>query len=341
MKFLDYMKDKISQILLLSGAGLLFLLFLSVFHIPFPIQVILGILYFAPYVINFFWEYFRKKNFYTTMLENVLKLEKSYYVLETLEKPDFLEGSFLYEILYEINKSMCEEVKKLELQNKDFKEYIEMWIHEVKIPISSLVLMAHREKFPKSSLEQMKKIADYVEQILYYARCENVANDYFIKEVALSKIISEVALKNKEELLSYKIDLIVSVGTEKVYTDSKWLVFIVNQIVNNSIKYRRQNIKSYLKITAREEEKRVMLILEDNGIGILESDLPRVFEKTFTGYNGHVTSSSTGMGLFIVKSLCEHLGHSVRIESTYQQFTRVTIAFPKNAYYEVLNLTKK
>jgi len=256
-----------------------------------------------------------------------------------LEKPNFYEGELLYQALYEINKSMCENVKKYERQTSDFKEYIEMWIHEVKIPISSLILMAHnnKDKIDKKVLEQISRIENDVEQVLYYARSENAEKDYLIKETSLSKVIASVALKNKDDLLEQKIDLIVENENSMVYTDSKWLEFILNQIISNSIKYKKEK-NSYIKITIKEEKEKTKLIILDNGIGIPASDIPKVFDKSFTGYNGRIRTKSTGMGLFIVKNLCDKLGHKIEISSQINEYTKIEIIFYKNNYYDVIKM---
>lgn len=282
-------------------------------------------------------EYWRKRKFYTDLIENIKALDKAYFVLETLEKPEFYEGELLFNALYEINKSMNEMVKLKEEQMRDYKEYIEMWIHEVKIPISSLLLMAHNhaKKFDKKTIEQIRRINDNVEQVLFYARQESAEKDYLIKKVTLSKIISLVALKNKDDLLENKIDFLVMHVNEDVYTDAKWLEFILNQIVNNSIKYRNKK-GAYIRISSKDESDRINLIIEDNGIGIESADLPRVFDKTFTGKNGHNLPKSTGMGLFIVKNLCTKLGHKIEITSKVNVYTKVVITFYKNQFYAVV-----
>lgn len=288
-------------------------------------------------VITLSIEYGRKKSFYNRLLENIDALDKAYLVLETIEKPVFLEGKLLYQAIYEINKSMNECIKSLEFQMDDFKEYIEMWVHEIKIPIASLVLMTHnhKKKFDKKTLEQLKRIEGYVEQVLYYVRSENAEKDYLIKEVSLDKIINNVALKNKDDLLENHIDFSVSNVDFLIYTDSKWLEFIINQIINNSIKYRKLK-NSYIKIEGIEEKDKFILIIEDNGIGIKESDIKHVFQKTFTGYNGRIMTKSTGMGLFIAKNLCQKLGHQIEIESVQNEYTKVFIKIAKNQFYEVI-----
>ncbi len=337
MNLKSYLKDKIIYILLYlfvySTIVLLFLAFKIDFSLIMVVTFLLGLL---PLLIILI-DYFRKKSFYEMLLTQIEKLDKAYFVLEMIEEPNFYEGKLLYQALYDINKSMCEVVKTLENQTDDFKEYVEMWIHEVKLPISSLVLIAHNHpsKFDKNSLEQIRRIEDYVEQVLYYVRQEFSEKDYLINSVSLRKVISNVALKNKNDFLENKIDLIVQKVDYEVYTDSKWLEFIINQIIGNSIKYKDKK-NAYIKINVVEEKKKYVLEIEDNGMGILEQDLPFVFEKSFTGSNGRKKVKSTGMGLYIVKNLCTKLGHPIQIESKEKEYTKVTLTFLKNKYYDVV-----
>lgn len=208
-----------------------------------------------------------------------------------------------------------------------------MWIHEVKIPLASLILLNHNKKATKENSEQLRRIDNYLEQILYYIRCGYSNEDYLIKKVSLAKVVKDVAMKNKNELLEFNIDFIVDVRDIWVFTDSKWLEFILNQIINNSIKYRDSKKNSYIKIMALENKESVVLTIEDNGMGIKAEDLPKVFNKSFTGQNGRIGVNSTGMGLYIVKNLLTKLGHEIKIESHYGEFTRLIITMGKNDYY--------
>lgn len=336
MSFKNFLKDKLYTIIIFIFAICLITLLLLGFKLTTDLIIYLLSIITISFILSILIEYIRKYSFYNNLLNNIDCLDKAYLVLETLTKPNFYEGELLYNALYEINKSMAENVKILSIQNQDFKEYIELWIHEVKIPISSLVLIAHNhpDKFDKKTLEQIRRIEDYVEQVLYYVRSENASVDYLINKVSLNKVIGSVALKNKNDLLENKIDLIVSNTNSSVYTDSKWLEFILNQIINNSIKYHDKK-DSYIKIYTEEKEDTLNLIIKDNGIGIKSSDLPRIFDKTFTGANGHTRTKSTGMGLFIAKNLCLKLGHKISIESKVNEYTIVTITFSKNKFYEV------
>lgn len=336
MRFYKFLKDKLYFLItFLIIYSLLLLTFLA-FRIDYSLIIMTSFLLFFFVIFVLLFEYFKKKSFYIDLLSNIDSLDKAYLVLETISKPNFYEGELLYQALYEINKSMNEFIKNLEYQLDDFKDYIEMWIHEVKVPISSLVLMAHnhQDQFDHKTLEQLKRIEDYVEQVLYYVRCENAEKDYLIREVSLNKVISNVALKNKNDLLENKIDFKVQDVSYQVYTDSKWLEFILNQIVNNSIKYQKKGKLSIIKITALEEDKKTILTIWDNGIGIPSSDISKVFQKSFTGYNGRIMTKSTGMGLFIAKSLCEKLGHQIEIFSEEGKYTKVNITFSKNKFYD-------
>jgi signal transduction histidine kinase len=181
-----------------------------------------------------------------------------------------------------------------------------------------------------------------MDQILYYVRSEHKENDYLIQEVELQKCITEAALKNREEILTYEIQLEVDNVEESVMTDSKWMIFILNQLVNNCIKYRDKKKKSRIRFFMEVFPNCQVLHVWDNGIGIPSSDLPKVFDKSFTGKNGRLIhgnsyAESTGMGLYIVKQLCDSLGHRVELVSEEGMYTEVRITFAKNDYFDVRN----
>lgn len=338
MKFISYVKDKIWYVILFIVSLAFILTLLAAFKTKIELTIAILLVITIFFITSILIDFFKKKDFYNNLLSNTQNLDKAYLVLETLDKPNFYEGKILYQALYEINKSMNENVKNLKLQVADFKEYVEMWIHEVKIPISSLVLMQHnnKDKFSKDQIRQIKRIENYVEQILYYVRQETAEKDYLITDVSLNKIVNKVLLKNKDDILENKINLIVDTLSYDVSTDSKWLEFIINQIINNSIKYKRNIKSSSIKIYVIENNDKLDLVIEDNGLGINETDLPMVFKKSFTGQNGRIKSKSTGMGLFIAKSMTDKLGHKIRIESKEKEYTKVIITFSKNHYYDVV-----
>lgn len=337
MKLSKYIIDKSLSIILIGISYFIILMLLNSFKIHKSLTVAITIVFVLMLLLLFIINFVRKNKFYNELITNVNLLDKKYLVLETITNPSFYEGELLYQALYDINKSMAECVRERESSIEDFKEYVEMWIHEVKIPISSLTLLCHNHKeiLDKSYLEQVRKLDNYIDQILYYVRSNYAEEDFIIKETLLEKVVSNVALKNKDDLLESKIDFIVELKDLSVYTDSKWLEFILNQIINNSIKYRRKIDDSFIKIYALDYSDKTVLNICDNGIGIPQKDLSQVFKKSFTGENGRTNTKSTGMGLYIADKLCKKLGHNIEIESEEEIGTEVKIIFGKNNFYRM------
>lgn len=336
MKFRDYIKDKLYYIFITFIILVIAFLLFRAFRIDNEIIISILIIFLVGNSLILLIDYFRKRKFYSELLSNINKLDKAYLVLEMLDEPDFLEGKLLYQALYDINKSMCENVNIIDNSIKDFKEYVEMWIHEVKIPLASLVLTInnHKNDINPKIKSQLKRLEDYVDQVLFYVRSENAEKDYLIKEVNLGNIIKNIGIKNMDDLLENNIEFIVDKVNVSVMSDSKWLEFVLGQIINNSIKYKRNIKNSYIKINTLEKDNKVTLTIEDNGIGIKKSDLNQVFSKSFTGENGRIRSKSTGMGLYIAKNMCERLGHKISIESEVGSYTRVSITFSKDRFYD-------
>lgn len=337
MKLTEYIKDQ-----WLSFTSFILLIILIVFVLlPFKIEsyliIIILTLMILQFLIYHIYEFTRKKAFYNEFSSKLNSLESKYFITEMVSKPNFFDGAFLHDSLYEIDKSMKEQLNAYGENLADFKDFIELWIHEVKLPLSSIVLMIHNHKneMDQKLLEQVKKLENYVDQVLYYVRSENSEKDYLIKSCYLDKIINHIAIKNKDSLLYHNVQLQTENLHLQVHTDSKWLEFIVNQILNNSLKYRNEK-DAQIRISAIENADTITLKIYDNGIGISASDLPRVFDKSFTGENGRTGSSSTGMGLYICRNLCEKLGHKIMIHSNQGEYTEVSIIFSKNPFYEVI-----
>lgn len=337
MKLSEYLKDKVYFTIVNLICISIIILLLLAFKVRFSLIMVVTFLLITENILLLMIDYFRKKNFYTSLIQKLEELDKKYLILEMMSRPSFYEGKILYDTIYETDKSMIENVNEYLSNIEDFKDYIEMWIHEVKIPISSLVLMSHNHKeLNNTYINEVKKLNDYVDQVLYYVRSNYAENDYIIKENNLDKIIKDVILKNKDELLLNNINIETNIKENKVLTDSKWLEFILNQIINNSIKYKKDN-DSIIKIESFKENDKTILSIYDNGIGINKKDIKNVFKKSFTGENGRNLSKSTGMGLYIAKRLCDKLGHKILIESEKNEYTIVKIIFGNNDYYKIDN----
>ncbi len=337
MKLGRYLKDKTILIIILIVNYFILINLLYAFKVDMSLIIVFSFIFIAMSIFIILFDYFRKKSFYNEFINRLEELDKKYLILEIVDRPIFYEGELLYQILYEINKSMLEEVNDYSSNINDFKDYVEMWIHEVKIPISSLVLMCHNNKnnIDKKYLEQIRKLDNYIDQVLYYVRSNYTEEDFIFKEVKLDKVVSDVLLKNKDDLLENNIAIDVNLRKISIMTDPKWLEFIINQIINNSIKYKDiKKDRSFIKIYVVDKKDFVSLFIYDNGIGIKENDIKKVFNKSFTGENGREKTKSTGMGLYIVKKLCKRLGHTISIKSNYNESTTVEIRFGKNDFYK-------
>ncbi len=196
-----------------------------------------------------------------------------------------------------------------------------------------MIVENNKNETTKSIDEELQKIENYVEQALYYARSNTVEKDYYIKECILKDIVNEVIHKNKTVLIGKKITINIHDLEIRVNTDSKWIIFILNQIIQNSIKYRKENKQTEIQIYAIEKKENVILYIKDNGIGIKKGELTRVFEKGFTGTNGRILNKkSTGIGLYLCKKLCDKLGIAIELNSIENEGTEVKIVFPNGSY---------
>lgn len=330
-----YLRDKMPLFFLFLLAESILILFLWAFKTSPLVILLVTILNLLPLIFWLVFDYWRRRSYYRALLINLDQLEQAYLVLETLDPPHFYDGQILQEALYRVNRSMNDNVKHYEAETKAFREYIELWIHEVKTPLAALNLM---ERDPRA-LEQLKRLDDFVEQVLFFARAENAEQDYRITATNLADLAHQVALRNQPIFLAKHVDFATHDLDLTVWTDAKWLEFILGQIVSNSVKYGGSRIE----ISAQHGHHQTILRVVDNGFGIDAKDLPRVFEKSFTGQNGHLqrtdVPSSTGMGLYIVKTLCDKLGHKIAITSQPGQGTTVSLTFADHEFYH--EVTKK
>lgn len=334
MSFIEFLKDKFIVYIIYGISLFLIIVFLSAFHVPVPEIIIVSVMLFISFITVQLWDFFRRKNYYDRLLMYINSLDKKYLISEMQSMPNFYDGKILYEVLYESNKSMYEHIKEHIQENIEFQEFIELWVHEIKIPVSRLQLMCHNEGNTQYSM-QLQYIDDYIENVLYYVRSRNAEKDYIFKEISLRRVFADVALKNREEIQLRGVKIKTENLDVCVVSDSKWLFFIINQLMGNSMKYFSAEREPEIKIFADENSDRIILHFRDNGIGIPSSDLPYIFEKSFTGENGRICAKSTGMGLYIVKNLCTKLGHDISAESVQGEYTEIIISFGKNDFHKM------
>ena len=336
MNFFDHIKDRLTAIIIMVFAIIVIVIFMAAFRTPLELIGVVAVVIALAACAAGVLDYLRRRTFYDKLIGNLDELDRKYLISEMIEEADFYEARLIADILRAANKSMWDNVAFYKHENRSFREYIDMWVHELKLPVSSLALMLHNDgNSDNKSAEQLRRIDSAVDTVLYYARCENAERDYIIKEISLKTAVRNAVIKCREDIQLNNITLDVNVPDIMVMTDGKWLEFMLVQLISNSIKYRNDNRESIIKITAEESAESAKLHFYDNGIGIQKSDLAYIFDRSFTGENGRIRSKSTGMGLYIVRNLCEKLGHTVNAESNQGKFTEIMITFGKNDFFKM------
>ena len=334
MRFKEYLKDKIIYIILLVFAVITIEIFLIPYDMQIFIKIYVAVAIIVAFLIGFLVEYYSKKNYYDTVKSRIKELQEEYLIMEVLPKADFTEANILEDVIRDIGKSMLENVNKYKYLQEDYKDFIELWIHEIKIPIatSKMIVENNKNEITESINEELDKIDNYTEQALFYARSNTVEKDYIVRKIQLKEIVNASILKNKAQLIQNKISIDTKNLDETVCTDSKWCIFIINQIIQNSIKYSK-NADRQIEIYGERKKENIILYIKDNGIGIKESEITRVFEKGFTGENGRITGKkSTGIGLYLCKKLCDKLCIGLELNSKKDEGTEVKLIFPNNSF---------
>ena len=207
----------------------------------------------------------------------------------------------------------------------DMKDYYTLWAHQIKTPIAAMRLVLQSEKNETNSelLEQLFRIEQYVELVLQYLRMESMSSDLLFQRYSLDGCIKQAIRKYSKSFILKKIKLNYESLDKDVLTDEKWLVFVLEQLLSNALKYTQEGeISIYM-----DKDSSDTLVIEDTGIGIAPEDLPRVFEKGYTGYAGRADKKSTGIGLYLCNTILKKLSHTLKIESEPGEGTKVKIGF--------------
>ena len=336
MRYGVYLRERLGQLIFVSGVLVTVEIFLLTVQANLAVGIYTALCFLGVYFLVSWLEFRRKKIYFQNIRESLGGLDKKYLLPEMLRLPVNQEERLLKEILQDLGKSMTDHVSYYKNAEKEYKEYIELWIHEVKTPIATAKLMVenHRTALDAELEEELEKIENYTEQALFYARSAHVEKDYLIRAVSLKELVTQAVKHNKRALIAKRTSIEMEGLDTLVYSDEKWLAFILNQILSNSIKY---SDKESLRLSFRGSVKRerICLVIEDNGRGIKSSDVDRVFEKGFTGTRGKQSSQATGLGLYLCHKLCRRLGHGIEIASTEGEGCQVKLIFPKGSYADV------
>ena len=332
VSFLTFLEGKISellfQIFFLSG-----IVFLLIFYDVDSSFIILSAVLFLSAQISFLWFSFQKKQKDSQRIINLAdELQESYYISDILPKPGDPQNKAYYYALKKACKAMNDKISQIEKEKQEYEEYVESFAHEIKIPIGALSLTFDNTK-NYALKKETDKLYRLTEQMLYYARSESTEKDYFVKKLNLEEVIHNVILKFRHDLIDHKVIIETHAIDQIVYTDEKWLTFILSQIIQNSIKYFDKQ-ENKLTITGQDNDTNIILSIKDNGCGISSSDLSRVFEKGFTG-SDRSKSNSTGVGLYLARKLSFRLGLKLDIASEEKEYTILQITFPKGTVHRI------
>ncbi len=327
----QYLKNQL-PVILVNLLGLLALaLFLSAVGTSIPAVFLIALVWLVVVFCYMTSSCLIRKKYFEKLLDMEEQLEEKYLLPEVMAMPERADDQVFYQILKMAEKSMLEKIGEVQRERQEYKEYIEQWIHEVKTPITAMKLICenNRSEFTRELLVELENINRFTEQALYYARSEHTEKDYTIREIRLSDVIHDAIADSKYLLRKNHVAVKVEDDGKIAYMDDKWVRFILNQIISNAVKYRTE--QPSLCFSTAQKHNQVLLSVEDNGIGIPQSDLPRVFEKGFTGQNGRNVHSSTGIGLYLCKRLCDKLGIGLSVCS-HGKGTKVFLAFPINDF---------
>ncbi|MCI8834715.1 MAG: HAMP domain-containing histidine kinase [Ruminococcus sp.] len=333
MSVVDYLKDKALLLFLHIGCMSVLTVFLRLTGYSLDGCVVILFCWCLVLGIWLLWHFLNRRSYFQKLEQIVEKLDQRYLLGELMPTSFHLEDRLYRTLIRKSNKSVIERIRRLEEAQKEYREYIESWVHEIKAPITGIALdfENHRDERSRYFLAENRKIENYVDMALYYARSEEVYQDYLIAETNLQEAAEEVLMKNKQYLIQCGIRAEVSCP-DPVFTDKKWVQFILNQLLLNSAKYRREE-GAFLRIATESTGWSILLKVQDNGIGIPAEDLPRIFEKGFTGTNGRRPGErSTGIGLYLCRKLCRKLGIEIRAASVEGEGTEMRLEFPVSSY---------
>lgn len=318
--FIKYIKDHIQIILLNTSFLVIAFAIFALYSIHIEIIFYIFVIWlFGPliYVVVDFSNYYRKYQ----QLE-VVKKEIEIH-LATLPMSEHLIEQTYQQALFLLQEERLKIKAQFDNKQTEMLDYYTMWAHQIKTPIAAMKLLVQAEpsSVNKELLEQLFKTEQYVEMVLGYLRVEGPSSDFVLQKHQLSDLIKQVIRKYASQFIRKNIKLDFKEMDTFVITDEKWLVFVIEQILSNAIKYTNVGtISIYMDSTNPK-----ILVIEDTGMGIASEDLPRIFENGYTGYNGRMDKMATGIGLYLCQKVLMKLGHGIQITSRVNVGTKVMI----------------
>ena len=332
MKFFDYFKGHIKYISLILfcsvlNAGVLLIYQCEVEPVLYALVIYLCFLLVCG-GIDFYQQ--RKKH---RILKHYAPFSEA--PISTLIQEKDLVRCDYQALLEGVTEEIQKERSEQNTQNKELSDFYTLWVHQIKTPIAALQLLLQTDPEKISDMKsELFKIDRYVDIILGYLRMENINQDLEFQHYPLEIMVKQAVRKYAPLFIKSHLSLKMEHLDISVLTDEKWLVFVIEQLLSNAIKYTPSG---EIRIFADRQEsdgiRSTRLYLQDTGIGIHPEDLPRIFERSFTGYNGRMDKKASGLGLYLCNTILKKLGHSISVDSIPKEGTTVTILFQENLNY--------
>lgn len=328
MSFWNYFKDRIGIVLAVAVSAVVIVLCIAALG-ELSLGFLMAFILLFSFSIAFGADFIKRRRYYSDLLGTLEELDRKTLIGSVIGEPDFSEGKITRAILLTCNKEQNDTIAAVRRDSEDYREYIETWAHEIKTPLASthLILENHPGTVSTDIARELARVDFLLEQTLFYARSSQTHKDYIIRKTSLKALVNSVIRRNSHAFIENRIAVSPLKEDAEVYTDVKWMEFIINQIINNAIKYKRGEEPRICFESVRRENS-VYLNISDNGIGIPAEDLPRVFDKGFTGQTGRRYGKSTGIGLYLCRKLCRKLGVGISAQSKEGEGTELAIEFP-------------
>ena len=316
--FMHYLKDRLFFIMIYVVSVLICLCVFKLYDLELEAFAYAFMILCVLLVVCFCVDYYK----YYKKHQTLLTLRSNSNVSLSCDLQDSsLIGEDYHKILVAMKEYHDQYVETSENRMHDLEDYFTMWVHQAKLPIAAMKLLLEGEKLSRSEIKlQLLRMDQYTDMVLAYLRLNSTHTDFLFKELELDDLIRQSIRRFSTEFIRKHIRLQFKETGDVILSDEKWLVFVLEQILSNSLKYTNENglISIYMKT-------KHVLVIEDTGIGISASDLNRVFEKGYTGMNGRSDKTASGLGLYLCKNILDMLNHKITIESSVGKGTRVIL----------------
>ena len=328
MKLGEFLGERMGRVVMQGVFVLAAAVILLVTGTQAGIVVILGVFWVLLVSGVLIFDYFKELG-HLRELESIMDgLDQKQLIMECAPEPDTVYERALFSLMRRAGRDMIETVSDARAAQKEYREYIESWVHEIKTPITAARLLCRNadKNLQRKLTVELAQIENHVERVLFYARAEHPEQDFLIRQTSLDSLVAEAIERHRSLLIPNGVRIETCNLEHVVYTDGKWVCFLLGQLLQNAVRYRSG--EPVVTFSAKSLGNLVQLVVSDNGIGIPAQEVPRVFDRGFTGSNGRARGGSTGMGLYLCRKLADHLEIQLDMKSVESQGASVTLTFP-------------